>query len=223
MDPSVPDLHPAWFDVLLEDVERVFAETGRLTPGWEDPHPDRNPPLEEYSRCSDPAKYAIIQTRVAAWIQVLTDQEMVDAIDREPRPWLDAVRPPEMLARTRHLEPRAPGGLTLVLASTLVDGAVLGLDVGLGDGRGRTVLVDTVPDCGCDACDSGSADLLRTIDGWVLTAARGGVLHARSGSSHITRTLDGWKGTGQRRDEGWLDGSVPAPDGVDRWTGSAWR
>jgi len=222
MDAPVPPPHPAWFDALVVDVERAFEVAGPSTPGWEDPHPDRDPPPEKYSQCSDPGKYAIIHARVAAWVQVLADRNMATATEVAPQPWLDALRPPELLARTLCLLPRVPGGITLVLASTLVDGQVFGLDVGLSK-QGRTVVVDTVPDCGCDACDSGSADLLRTVDGWVLTAARGGVLHARRGASNITRTLDGWKGTGSHPEESWLDGSLPNPPGVERWAGSAWE
>lgn len=222
MDASVPPLHPTWFGALLVDLERAFAVTGSATPGWDDPDPDRDPPPEKYSHCSDPGKYAIIHARVAAWVQVLAARSMATATGVAPQPWLDALRSPELLARTLCLQPRVPGGITLVLASTVVDGQVFGLDVGLSK-QGRTVVVDSVPDCGCDACDSGSADLLQTVDGWVLTAARGGVLHARRGASTITRTVDGWKGTGDSLDESWLDGSLPSPHGVERWAGSAWK
>ena len=76
MDASVPPLHPAWFDALVADVEGAFAVTGSLTPGWEDPYPDRDPPPEKYSHCSNPGKYAILHARVAAWVQVLSERNM---------------------------------------------------------------------------------------------------------------------------------------------------
>ena len=123
----------------------------------------------------------------------------------------------------RMLEPERPGGLTLALAATFVDGEPFGFDIGIaGDGT-RTAFVDAVPDCGCDACDTGSADLLEVLDGWVLTVARGGAIHARAESAHITRTVDGWTGSGDGFWEGWLDESLPVPESVTRWIGSAWQ
>ena len=81
--------------------------------------------------------------------------------------------------------------------------------------------LESIPDCGCDACDSGSADLLEMLDGWVLTIARGGVVHARVGEAYVSRTLHGWQGSG-RGGPSWLDESLPVPTGVECWAGASW-
>ena len=99
--------------------------------------------------------------------------------------------------------------------------------VGVADASGRAVFLDMVPGCGCDACDSGSAELLETLDGWAQTVARGGVVHARGADGHITRTLTGWTAqgdglrTGWQADQ-WLEESRGRPHGVQRWIGAPW-
>jgi hypothetical protein len=216
-----PPNRPAWFDVLLARVDRAFAVTGADTPGWPDPHPDRNPPDEEYSRVSDPRKYRILDARVDAWVQALAEAGLAEARDVPAQPWIAAPRRPVDLLRVRRITPMRPGGLTVLFATTLVDAAPFGLDVAIAEGEGRPVFLEPVPDCGCDACDSGSADLLATMDGWVLTVARGGVVHVRSGESYATRTVDGWQTAGGGH-ESWLDGSAALPAGVERWVGTPW-
>ncbi|MFC6042983.1 DUF6226 family protein [Nocardioides hankookensis] len=201
-----PPPRPPWADDLLAEVGRAFVETGATTPGWPDPHPDRHPLEEEYSRVLDPGKYRILGTRLDAWARVL-DERDVAAEERE--------------GLRRSLVPTRPGALTLVALTTEVDGAPYGLDLGLPDGAGGAARIDLLPDCGCDACDSGSADLLEVLDGWVLTVARGGVVHAQGPGGSVTRMLDGWQGTGQI-DERWLDGARPPPDDVRRWAGRPW-
>ena len=126
------------------------------------------------------------------------------------------------VARVRQVRPPARTGLRLLLATTLVDGEPFGLDVGvMQDGR-LPVLLDRLLFCGCDACDDGSADLLSCLDGWVLTVARGGVVHARLGELWITRTINGWQGAGEPPDT-WPEESSSLADGVDRWVGTPWR
>jgi hypothetical protein len=224
VNASGPSRRPAWFDELLADVDGVFAVTGADTPGWDDPHPDRDPPEEEYSRCVNPGKYRILDARVEAWVRVMEEHSLATAVDVDAgrQVWLGAFRSPRDLQRVRQVEPTRPGGLTLLLATTIVDRAPFGLDVGLAGTGSPSVFLEAVPDCGCDACDSGSADLLETLDGWVLTVARGGVVHARRGQSHITRTLDGWQAKGDGYQEAWLDETHLDVGGVRRWRGRPW-
>jgi hypothetical protein len=221
VSPFRPSPRPSWFDPLVAEVDRAFAVTGADTPGWPDPHPDRNPAEDEYSRCLDPGRYRILEARVEAWCQVLSPR--LATVDDEPAgPWIDAPRRPEEHRRVRRVGPTRQDGLTLILGSTLVGGEPFGLDVAITRRGMPTAFVDTVPDCGCDACDSGSADLLATLDGWFLTVARGGVVHARSERARVTRTMDGWQGAGEG-ELAWLDASSPVPDGVVRWVGAPWR
>ncbi len=206
-----------------------------MTPGWADPHPDRRPTAEEYSRCLDPGKYGILEARAEAWTQVLAALGLATTHDVSPhdRAWVGAMRDPSQWLRVRQVDPARPEGLTLLLATTLVDGAPYGLDVGLVGRNGMAAFLDTLPDCGCDACDSGSAGLLETMDNWVLTVARGGVVHARDATRSATRHWDGLRasGSGDPRQPArqwltetydWLDPSLDLPDGVQRWDGEPW-
>jgi hypothetical protein len=213
----------------VAEVDRAFAVVGATTPGWPNPHPHRSPLEEEYSRVLDPGKYRILDSRVEAWAEVLSARGLARTQDVPARDqdWLGAVRSSSDLGRVRAVRPVRPRGLTLLFATTLVDGSPFGLDVGIADATGRAAQVDTVPGCGCDACDDGSAELLETVDSWVVNLARGGVVHARGADGHATRTLDGWMAQGQDlrpgwRGELWLDGSVDTPPDVQRWSGEPW-
>lgn len=224
MHPFLMPPRPAWLDDLLAEVGRAFEATGARTPPWPDPHPDRNPPGAEYSRVSDPGKHQILAARADAWLRVLEAGGLATASEAAAGPWTDAERAPDAWRRVRLLAPTRVGGLSLLLADTLVDGEPFGLDVGLSDsGQDAPVHLDTIPSCGCDACDTGSDDLLEVLDGWILSVAQGGVLHARSAAGRISRTADGWQGSGDSAEfELWMDGSASPPPGVRRWVGASW-
>jgi hypothetical protein len=55
-----PPPRPAWFDTLVTEVDQAFEVTSTDTPGWPDPHPDRNPAdgevlaVPESGQVSDP-------------------------------------------------------------------------------------------------------------------------------------------------------------------------
>jgi len=61
--PSLAELERA--------VDVAFADTARDLAPWPDPHPDRMPLDEEYSRVTDGAKYLIIGARLDAWLTAL--------------------------------------------------------------------------------------------------------------------------------------------------------
>lgn len=113
--------------------------------------------------------------------------------------------------------------MTLIVTSTLVDGLPFGLEIGASNSNAPAVLLEAVPDCGCDACDTGSADLLESLDNCLFAVARGGVVHARDDRSMVTRKADGWKGSGLVSNEHWLDEDQDLPAGVQRWQGLSWR
>jgi hypothetical protein len=196
--------------------------TGASTPGWPDPHADREPADEEYSRCLDPGKFRILDARVTAWEQVLTGRGVAASREVDPHElrWLTSRRPVDELVRVQVINPVQASGPSLVLATTLVDGEPFGLDLGLLEG-GEVLLNGSVPMCGCDACDDGSELLLEEIDDAFLALARGGVVAARGPGGEIFRTLHGWHGTGPVGDT-WLDPAVPPPPGVRRWVGEPW-
>jgi hypothetical protein len=232
MDPFTQAPRPDWFEDLTGEVVLAFEVLGARTPGWADPHAGGQPRDEEYSRCLDPGKYGILQARVEAWEQVLTTRRIATIRDTPPTAevWIGALRGADEWLRVQRLDSTVAGGLSLVVATTRVDGASFGFDLGIADDAGDPVYLYSVPDCGCDACDTGSADLLETLDGWILAVARGGVLHARGDDGQATRTIDGWQSQSRAResrtshvvDVSWLDDSRPVPEEVRRWRGRPW-
>lgn len=222
MNHSFVDLVPAWGRSLVEDVDRAFLTSSVETPPWPDPHPDRQPLEEEYSRCLDPGKYAIVGARLDAWVIALAAAGLALARTRPPSSWVGGLGgdglTPRLSEEVRLVSPR-PGTLRLVAGRTLVDGAPFGLDLGVAGEDGPTALLETVPDCGCDACDSGSDDLVEQLDRCVLAVALGGLIHARKGDQHWTRLLDLGSTT---MSLAWGE----APDlgrGWQRWHGEPWR
>lgn len=233
---------------LLAEVEDVFAGTAAATPGWDDPHvgpdgQDRDVREEEYSRCLDLGKYRILWSREEAWARVLTARGWADRDDLaagDLRSGLRWVAPPRLpLHRTTVLRPRRPGAQPLILARTAaevtaVDGVVdltrtdaelPGLVLGIGD---PTLEVERFPDCGCDACDSGSRDLLEVLDRAILSIVDGSfemvlspgwtsrrTSFSASGSSREERTGRSMTLTAQP----WADGWVPRPlsPAIDPW------
>jgi hypothetical protein len=214
-------VRPAWIDELLSSVDAAFEVTGATTRGWPDPHPDRDPLEEEYSRCLDQAKYGILQTRLDAWRQVLTARGLVQVSEIAATEWVGQSRPPQERPSELHFVPTAADGLILVAATTIVNDAPFGLDLGVRSLEGPSAYLASLPDCGCDACDSGSADLLGQLDRCMISIAQGGVIHARSGAGSVTRNLDGWSASGRGKDT-WLDPSLRAVKNVRRWSGTPW-
>lgn len=235
------DVGPPFSDALLQllsEVEEAFDETGADTPGWEDPHrgpdrEDRDSLEEEYSRCLDPGKYRILWARAEAWTRVLTARGWATREDAETgdlRAGVHWARPPRLeLHRTTVLRPRRPGALPLVLARTAPDDAagsthlesgdalILGLVVGIVD---PAVAVSTVPDCGCDACDSGSRDLLEDFDRTLLSIVDGSFEAVLSPDWSSQRTSFGASGGSGEDGTGpsltltaqpWADGWTPRP------------
>ena len=118
---------------------------------------------DEYSRLTDPGRYRIVHARARAWAAVLEDEVGARSEVFAPAPAADAVAGP--FDRGVRLVPRHPDALLLLLerdvpirsdAGTL---AVLTVAVARPE-----IVVEAQPDCGCDACDSGSSDLLEAVD-----------------------------------------------------------
>ncbi|WP_378031224.1 DUF6226 family protein [Actinoplanes sp. GCM10030250] len=126
-------------------MEERYAALGM--PSWPNPHAGRDASDEEYSRVTDPARYRILHARARVWTSVLAE--------------LPGVR-----VEGERITSERPGTLPLFLAASLVpltgqDGELPVLQISAGR---PDVVVDRQPDCGCDACDWGSEDLLETVD-----------------------------------------------------------
>ena len=217
---------------LLDAVETAFAETAAGTPGWEDPHdgPDgdwRDALEEEYSRCLAPGKYRILWARADAWTQVLFARGWADAAeiaDGASLPWL--IEPLTARHRATVLRPRRPGAQPLTLLRTAPDDATGSTDLtgadaqlpGLVIGLGEPIVpVETVPDCGCDACDSGSADLLEALDSTILSIVDGSFEVTLSPGTESQRTSFG--GSLSSDDERvTVSAQISAGPWADDWT-----
>ena len=187
-----PDVRSHVGHVLLPAVERHFDGRAADLAHWPDPHPGRAPLEEEYSRCLDPAKYRILGARVNAWAQALADAGVAETV---------------VHASGLDLVPRRRDALSLTVTLEGFEGLTDNL-VQLS--VGETVLT-RLPDCGCDACDDGSDQLLRALDETILHVLDGGVLQVSGPQGRVvTTTLDGWSASGR------FDRDEP-----DRWVADA--
>jgi hypothetical protein len=180
---------------------RVESNYQRLDlPSWPDPHPDMmSPGQAEYSRLTAPGRYRIIQARAGVWAQVLVDALGVHAETFTPASVADN-GPSEPFDRGVRLVPRPPGTLPLLLLDHDVptqtgDQAlpVLRIAVVRPD-----VVVDMQPDCGCDACDSGSRDLLEAIDATIRHVVGGPFVVLRGSKWHAVWHPEGGSAGGTR-------------------------
>lgn len=163
-----------WMVALDELRAQVAADYDRLgLPSWPNPHPGMAPAREEeYSRVTDPERYAIVYARARIWADRLHDLAGAKVGPLAPAPLDDEASRGRFDRGVRLTSPR-PGTLPLLLlehdaplsgqetpgASGQASLAVLRISVAAPE-----IVVATLPDCGCDACDLGSQDLLDAID-----------------------------------------------------------
>lgn len=175
---------------LLPAVDEAFARLRGDLADWPNPHPVGVPPAEEeYSRRDRPERYRLLAARTDAWVDavVVAGLGTAERVDPGAVAWVDPS--PLPASRTTVLRGR-PGTLAVVVA--LLDDETF-VRVGVGE---PVEVLDLQPDCGCDACDTGSADLLEAVDAAFLLALSGGVHVVRAGDRVVRRSLDGWSGTG---------------------------
>jgi len=146
---------------------QVAASYARLgLPSWPDPHPAiASPVLEEYSRVTSPERYRVVEARASVWAEVLST---LPSVEVEPVALTDLDRVAQAGGATAGVRvsstrlgtlplllvteqvPLAEGGQTMAVLRICVDRA--------------SVVLASAPECGCDACDSGSHSLLEAID-----------------------------------------------------------
>lgn len=161
---------------LLDEVDAAFAITGAGTPAWEGRPVDQSPAEEEYSRCVDPGKFRILQSRIDAWVTVLLE-----------RGWAQLSRDQSIASRGAYEKSRtslvlrptaaAEAGGAVPLAFHVSDStdpdSTLNVEVCAGE---TPFVLAELPGCGCDACDSGSAWLLEELDQWALSVVDGSLI-----------------------------------------------
>ncbi|MFJ9037326.1 DUF6226 family protein [Streptomyces sp. NPDC102406] len=192
---------------LRRAVDEAFLVTGADTPPWPDPHADREVSDEEYSRCLRPEKYRIIAARAEAWTRTLCELGWAgtETADEPAALWR---RPPEIsLGSAVRLRPVRAGAVPLVFGFGAVEEVERTIVlVGAGEPAG---MLGVLPDCGCDACDDGSASLLEAVDDLVIAVVTGEFVHVDAGRGRaIVATGDGWSASD------WDEAREPVEDTI---------
>ena len=202
---------------LLAEVETRFSFTGRGLRQWPDPHPDRPPRDEEYSRLLDPAKWRILGARAQAWSDALVGTGLGTVELDTSVAWLEVPR--VVTSRVDRVVPRAADALDLVVVRTHI-GDVEGAGVTLGAGDPPTC-VDVFPVCGCDACDDGSQAELENLDRHFLGIVTGAFLRLSNGPRTITVIApSGWSASGLAAHK--VEAVLADPTGWVVLTGASW-
>ena len=207
-------------DELRRRVDAAFVETGRGFPPWADPNPERSPAAEAYSRVTDPAKWRILGARAEAWVVALTEAGIA-TVERDVE--IEWAEPPgPFITRADRLAPSASGGLPLVIARGRIEGVDdAGVTLGVGE---PAICRGFVPDCGCDACDSGSQDALDVLDEMIDSVVTGAFRRLARGSSTIAVTEgyhSRWSASGDfRRVE--IEAVIADPVGWHELSGPSW-
>ncbi|HEX5596570.1 MAG TPA: DUF6226 family protein [Micromonosporaceae bacterium] len=204
-------------------------------PSWPYPRPRMaSPREEEYSRVTEPERYGIVYARARVWAEKLADVPGVEVETLAPAPLDDEGQLGQFDRGLRLNSPR-PGTLPLLLLER--DAQLPGRDAPLAvlhiSVVQPKVALTRVPACGCDACDSGSDDLLRAIDETIGNAIGGPLVVLRGkgwqAQWHPGGGSSGGKGRGPdharvmelcRRLAGGED--VQLPDGTEAFVGRAW-
>ncbi|MFC4241851.1 DUF6226 family protein [Gryllotalpicola reticulitermitis] len=177
----------------LAAVAREYFALPASDVSWPNPHPDRRSVLdEEYSRVTNPPRYRIVGARAIAWERALVGLGLATVEPAEvPGRWFVP-----RAATASRLVPTTVGALPLIVVRGEVQGTPDAV-ITVGVGAREPIYLGMEPDCGCDACDSGSADLLAAIDERYLTVVAGNFVHAtgRGWSAHTNH--NGWEGNGR--------------------------
>lgn len=200
---------------LLQAVDAAFAVTSRGLAPWPDPHDGRSPADDEYSRVTEPERFRLIGARAEAWITVLTQHRLATLGDDVV--WAGPVA--TVLADAVELVPAVPDALPIVVARSRVADVA---DAGVTLGVGRPAVVTVwLPECGCDACDSGSQNELDELDRYLLTVVTGRFRRLSSGDRHLTILGDtAWIGHGMSSAD--VRRVLADPTGWDELTGTPW-
>jgi hypothetical protein len=200
-------------------VDAAFVITGRGFRSWPDPHPDRAPLEEEYSRLLDPGKWRIVGARADAWLHALVETGLAIVERNAMVSWRHKPRP--IISRADLVVPVASGALPLTVArSRLGDVDDAGVTLGLGD---PAVCMDWFPECGCDACDSGSQNDLDYFDEHMVVIVSGAFRRMSDGNRTIT-VFGGreWQASGSFR-RGEVEAIIANPPrGWDELVGASW-
>lgn len=198
-------------------VERAFERTARGLERWPDPHRGRSRRDEEYSRTTNPSKWLILPARAEAWVEALVEAR-VAVVERDARPrWSSGPGP--TIVRANLVLPVASGALALVVAISRLEDLDAGVTIGVGD---PAECIVWFPDCGCDACDSGSQNEVDHLDAHVRGIITGRFRLLTSRTRTITVIDDsGWSASGSFR-RGEVERVLADPVGWHELSGRSW-
>ena len=202
---------------LRRAMEEIYRRDAAHLPSWPDPHADRSPTDDEYSRVLDPAKWRVVTARADAWASTLIEAG-VATLHRDVR--VDWVRPHGApIHRVDRLESGRSGSLPLLLGHRgfegLDDNALV---IGTAD---PAIELELVPHCGCDACDHGSQEVLDVVDGAIASVVTGAHRRLTDDDRWIDVRLDGWSASGEFGDHE-IDDVLQSPVGWHEVSGSSW-
>ena len=218
-------------DELRVRVEERWAAADR--PSWPAPREPMEPPRdEEYSRVTDPDRYRVVVERARLWAQVLGELPgvSVEPLGQGEIPVRAGDPPllPMVYQCGLRVTSDRPGTLSLLLLERDAAGAVLHICV-----ADPGVELTAQPECGCDACDDGSAHLLEQIDEHVLIAVGGPLALLRGAGWYATWHPGGEESGGQGHGPDHrkvvdlcrrlaAGESPPLPPGTRAYVGSSW-
>lgn len=237
MRPDRPSSYREAVTTLSELTSRVTGAYDRLgAPFWPDPHEGLRPPPErEYSRVTTPGRYRVIHFRARVWGGVLAGVPGVRVETLRPGR-VDIDGRWEWFDRGVRITSSRPGTLPLFLLERDGRGepgggmSLPGLRVGVGRPE---VALTILPECGCDACDDGSASLVGAVDEAVRIVISGPLVLLRA-TEWYARWYPGGFGAGgtaphpdhdalaalcRRLAEGE---DLPPPPGAEVFTGRSW-
>lgn len=207
LDPDDGMRLPAAALDLFAEVEAEFQRHAGATPGWEDPHevdgyewgPDGSVPEEEYSRVTDVGKYDIVRVRVESWVTVL-ERRGARRLDPTAVPWFDEdafmTSADEWIVLTGVREGSLPLIIGVSRAGKRSDGEEFIGSIVIGAGS-PALSFGRIPDCGCDACDTGSDPLLEEVDRAVFPVVDGSLemKAGRGRKGELASALRTWSGS----------------------------
>lgn len=206
---------------LVRSVDDEFARSSAVAP-WANPHAHRDAADDEYERLTDAAKWRILGERVDAWFAAIERAGFGSAERDVDHPWVE--RPGPIVSRTDRMVPKRVGALSIAVGrSRLGDVDEAGLVLGLGS---PASCVAILPDCGCDACDHGSADALELLDRYLRGIVAG--TYRRLTRRHQAITTidgDGWSArnmASRRRLADKVADVLADPTGWDEISGRSW-
>jgi hypothetical protein len=202
-------------------IEDAFAITSRETPPWPDPHPDHGAkPQEAYSRLTNPARWRILRARTDAWLIALTQSDLATVEPVAHVAWRSSPGP--VITSAERVVPAAAGALELVIAQSRIgDVGDAGVVLGVGS---PAECINWFPDCGCDACDSGSQNELDHLDNHLLGIVTGRFRRLTKRTQTITViNEDRWSATNlSATTRRHVENVLADPRGWTDLTGTSW-